>query len=143
MSSDRNKPKKHINFTKNEINNYLKTFKRHIKNDNYSISKNRKENMDFIEDYKINTKKEKNIFLHLTYKDFCYAVDNNKPKYSHEILYVFCKQEKLDYWGEIKLVNIYIKINMTEIKNKTFAFVVSFHEKNKPISYLFSNKGYF
>ena len=68
--------------------------------------------MNFIENYKINTQKEKEIFLSLTYKDFCYAVDNKKERYSHETLYVFCKRRDLSYWGSLKTADIYIKINM-------------------------------
>lgn len=61
--------------------------------------------MDFIEDYKINSKKE--ILLALQFDDFCYSVENEKLDYAHEILYVFCKQYELDYWGELEIAYLF------------------------------------
>ncbi|RQD69815.1 MAG: hypothetical protein D5S00_05695 [Tindallia sp. MSAO_Bac2] len=106
----------------------------------YSIARNenRQENMNFIEDYKINSKREKEILLGLQFDDFCYAVENEKTDYAHEILYVFCKQHELDFWGELENVEIYIKVNMIEMRNgDPRAFVVSFHKRNFEIAYLF------
>lgn len=143
MGLDEDEPQKHVDFTEENIKTYLQSLQKHIKNNNYSISKNREKNMKFIENYKINTKKEKNILLSLTYKDFCYAVDNKKEKYSHETLYVFCKRKELDHWGSLKTVDIYIKINITETSKGNFMYVVSFHEKEKKLKYLFKNAGYF
>ncbi|MBV1820526.1 hypothetical protein L0P54_10145 [Anaerosalibacter bizertensis] len=83
-------------------------------------------------------KKEKEILLGIQYDDFCYAVDNDNEEFSHEILYIFCKCQELDYWGTLENVDIYIKINMTQIRNgDDFVFIVSFHKRNKPIEYLF------
>lgn len=94
--------------------------------------------MDFIEDYKINSIKEREILLGIQYDDFCYAVDNEKEEFAHEKLYIFCKRQELDYWGALELVDIYIKINMTKTrKGDDFTIIVSFHKRNKPISYLF------
>ncbi len=142
MITDRNKPQKHLDITKKEIQEYLEKVQQHIENDIYSISlnENRGKNKNFIQDYKIDTKKEKDILLSINYDDFCYAVDNEKERYSHETLYVFCKQRELDYWGTLELVDIYIKINMTRISQGSFMYIISFHERNKPIEYLFKNK---
>lgn len=53
-------------------------------------------------------------------------------------LYVFCKQYELDYWGELEIVEIYIKVNMIEMRNgDPRAFIVSFHKRNFEIAYLF------
>lgn len=131
--------KKHLNFTQKEIKKYLEKVRKHVEKNNYTISinENREENINFIEDYKIDTKKEKDILLSIECEDFCYAVDNYKEAYSHETLYVFCKQRELDYWGTLKLVDIYIKINMTQTNRGSYMFIVSFHKRNKPIEFLF------
>lgn len=141
MCINKSQTHKHLDFSEKEITKYLKKVRKHVKNDKYSISKNenRKENINFIEDYKINTKKEKEILLSIGYQDFCYAVDNKKEAYSHETLYIFCKQRELDFWGTLKLVDIYIKINMINTSRGSYVYIVSFHERNKPIKYLFKN----
>lgn len=130
---------KYTDFSPSEIEDCLDNVRQHVQKDRYAIAKNanRQENIDFIEDYKIDTQKEKDILLSLTYKDFCYAVDNKKEAYSHEILYIFCKQKELDYWGSLEVVDIYIKINITEISDGYFMYIVSFHKRNKAIKYLF------
>ena len=141
--SDEYEPQKYVDFTEDDIKEYLQSLKKHIKSNNYSISRKRDKNMNFIENYKINTQKEKEIFLSLTYKDFCYAVDNKKERYSHETLYVFCKRRDLSYWGSLKTADIYIKINMIETNKGGFMYIVSFHEKEKKLKYLFRDEGYF
>lgn len=129
-----------IDFTLYDIEKYLDKFKSLIKNNQYTISLNvnRKENINFIRDYRINTRKEKEILLSIEAQDFCYAVNNRNKGYEHEILYIFCKSEKLDNWGSLEKVDIYIKINIVETRrgNKN-AIVISFHKRNKPIKYLF------
>ena len=82
-------------FTKDKIKYYLSEIKELIDNDCYSIEINasREENLEFLQDYNINTKKEKEILMSLEYTDFCYAVKNktNNPKYANEILYMKIK----------------------------------------------------
>ena len=140
MGSTKKETKKYTNLTPDEIKSYLAKFRKSILDDKYAIAQNenRRENIDFIEDYKIDTKKEKEILLGIQYDDFCYAVDNDNEEFSHEVLYIFCKRQELDYWGTLENVDIYIKINMTQIKNgDDFVFIVSFHKRNKSIKYLF------
>ena len=140
MDGDKREIKKYTNFTPEEIELYLDKFREFVQSDKYSIStnKNRKENMSFIEDYRVDTKKEKEVLLGIQYDDFCYAVDNDNEDFAHEILYIFCKEQELDYWGTLEKVDIYIKINMTQLKSgDDYAYVVSFHKRNKPIRYLF------
>lgn len=139
LSFNERQTKKHINFSPDEIKSYLDDVREHIQEDKYSIAqnKNRQKNIDFIENYRIDTKKEKDILLSITYEDFCYAVDNKKEAYSHEKLYVFCKQRELDNWGFLETVDIYIKINITQISEGSFIYIVSFHKRNKSIKYLF------
>lgn len=140
MNSPSLEPQINKSFTVDEIKAYLVTFKKLIFEDKYTIAQNenRKENIDFIEDFKIDTKKEKQILLGLEYDDFCYALDNKNPKFAHEKLYVFCKTRELDNWGQLESIEIYIKINLTQTrKGDNVIIVVSFHKLNKPISYLF------
>lgn len=111
MSPKKHNPQTFFSFTPNEIKGYLEEFKKCVHQGDYSISlnENRQENIGFIEDYKIDTKKEKEILLGLQFDDFCYAVENDNIEFAHEVLYIFCKQHELDYWGTLETVDIYIK----------------------------------
>lgn len=140
MSSKKQAPEKLYEYTSDDIKEYLDKFRKCILEERYSISmnKNRGENIDFIEDYKINTEKEREILLGLQFDDFCYATPNDNEKYAHEVLYIFCKQHDLDFWGTLETVDIYIKVNMTETRmGDLVSFIVSFHKRNFEISYLF------
>lgn len=140
MNSKKQNPQKLINFTPDEIKDYLDKFRKCILEGKYSISQNenRQENIDFIEDYKINTKKEHEILLGLQFDEFCYAVENDNINFAHEVLYIFCKQHELDFWGTLEAVDIYIKVNMIETRRgDLLSIVVSFHKRNFEITYLF------
>jgi hypothetical protein len=133
-------PLKHTKFTEQEIMDYLVKFKEVVEAGKYTISvnENRNENKQFIEDYNIDTEKERGILLSLDYLDFCYAVDNSKPQYAHEKLYVFCVSRELASFGDQEIVEIYIKTNLMKTrKGNDFAVVISLHKLNKKISYLF------
>lgn len=74
----------------------------------------------------------------LEFDDFCYAVENDNMCFKNEILYIFCKQYELDFWGMLEIVDIYIKVNMIERKKDIhFFYVVSLHKRNFEIQYLF------
>ena len=76
--------------------------------------------------------------LGLQFDDFCFAVENDNIDYSHEILYIFCIQHELDFWGTLHTVEIYIKVNMLETRGgELFSVIVSFHKRNYKITYLF------
>lgn len=140
MSSKKTDFQKLVNFKPEDIKDYLNRFRKCVLEGRYSISlnENRQENIEFIEDYKISTKKEREILLGLQFDDFCYAVENDNVRFAHEVLYVFCKQHELDFWGTLENVDIYIKVNMIETrKGDPFSIVVSFHKKNFEITYLF------
>lgn len=140
MSSTERETKKHTDFTPGDIKKYLDDIRKIVLEGKYIIAKNenRQENMDFIDDYKIDTKKEKEILLSLQFDDFCYAVDNAKKEFAHEKLYIFCKGYELDNWGTLEFVEIYVKTNITQTRRgDDFMIVISFHKRNKPISYLF------
>jgi hypothetical protein len=140
LSNDEKNTGKQTDLTPEEVKRYLSKLTKAIIDDKYIISKqnNRKENVDFIEDYSINTKKEKEILLGLQFDDFCYAASNTNEGYEHEVLYIFCKCQELNLWGTLENVDIYIKINMTQTwKGDDYVIVISFHKRNKPIKYLF------
>jgi hypothetical protein len=140
MNDDFQVAKKLLDFTPEEIKVYLKQLKHLVIEDKYTISRNinRDENMKFIEDFKIDTTKEKEILLNLEFDDFCYAVNNKNPKFAHEILYIFNKEYELDRWGELGSIDIYIKTNKTQTRSgDDMMFIISFHERNMPIKYLF------
>lgn len=130
-------PQKYNDFSKSDIIEYLKKVKIHIVKGTYNIAinSNRKDNKNFVEKYNLNTKDIEKIFFSLDYKDFCYAVDNEKEEYSHETLYIFSIERELNYFGDYEDVNIYIKINLLD--NNNYMIIVSFHERKKEISFLF------
>ena len=131
---------KHTDFTPKQIKEYLFKLRKLVIEGKYSISQNdnRKENINFIEDYKINSDKEREILLSIEYDDFCYAVDNQNPKFAYEILYVFNKEYEMDKWGVLESVDIYIKTNITRTRrDDDIIIIVSFHKRNMSISYLF------
>lgn len=128
---------KFIDFQESEIAEYVEKIRSLIRLNQYQISR-RDVNEDFYYDFRIDSKKEKEILLDLDYLDFCYAVPNRKIEYAHEILYVFKKEVLLDNWGEIRIVEIYIKTNLTQTKSgRDQVIVVSFHERDKELRYLF------
>ncbi|MCK5154835.1 MAG: hypothetical protein KAQ69_00285 [Spirochaetales bacterium] len=140
MINQQRETKKHLDLTPEQIKEYVGKLRNLVIEGKYSISQNnrRRENLNFIEDYKINSDKERKILMNIEYDDFCYAVDNQNSKFAHEVLYVFNKEYVLDNWGELESIDIYIKTNMTQTrKGDDIVIVISFHKRNKPISYLF------
>ena len=117
--------------TEVDINQYLSRMKELVQIGHYTISRNenRQANIDFIEKYRINTKKEKKILWSLTLNDFHKRLDNDNLSYPDEKLYVFIKKVTLDNWGFLEEVELYIKMNLAQNKKgQEFLIVVSFHE---------------
>lgn len=106
----------------------------------FVISKNesRQENIDFINEYNLSSKKQKEILLKIELEDFCHALQNTNLGFKHEILYVFCPQALLFSIDDQKeLIEMYIKFNIIELSVGKRLVVISFHKRNKPIDYLF------
>lgn len=126
---------KYTNHTKEEIEEYLKIVKKSVNNGRFVVCttpKNEK-NRKFIEEYKLNKNKQKQMLIEIEVKDFCYSADNyNDPQ---ERLYFFCREYELNNWGTIENVEVYIKIAR---KQNDFIVVVSFHKPEKDIKKLFS-----
>ncbi|MEG0022511.1 MAG: hypothetical protein RR745_06585 [Bacilli bacterium] len=126
------------NYTEEEIRILLNKIKNCINDGQYTISKNRVENQQFMNDYNISDMKRKDILLNIEVTDFCHSLKNIKSGYEHEILYVFCPQETLfDVLGEEEFVDIYTKFNIIEYRCNREAIAISFHKRNKPIDYAF------
>ena len=128
------------NYTKQEIDEILDKVKNCVYNNRYTISlnENRQENIDFINEYNIYSNKQKKILLQLKVEDFCHSLQNTKPGYEYEVPYVFVPQVNLfNAEGVEEKVDIYIKINIIDMSNGSRTIVISFHKRNKAITYLF------
>lgn len=75
MSSTGREIKKYTNLTPDEVKDYLDKFKKAVEENKYTIAinKNRQENKDFIYDYRIDTKKEKEILDSVIRNFGCYS----------------------------------------------------------------------
>lgn len=129
------------NYTREEVEVILNKIKDCINDNQYIISQNqnRSENVQFINEYRLDEKKRKEILLSIEVDDFCHSLNNINPGYEYEVLYVFCPQRNLfDIFGEEEFVDIYTKFNIIEYKiDKKRVVTISFHKRNKPIDYMF------
>lgn len=127
-------------YTKEEVATILQRIQDCILCGKYTIEKNekRKENLDLIREYNLTSEKQRRILLQIETEDFCHSLQNTNIGYEHETLYVFCPQLTLfNFNGEEKLVDIYTKFNIIDTEAGSKVVVISFHERNKPIDYLF------
>ena len=128
------------NYTREQITNILAKIHDCIKKGRSYISKNenRQENLDFIREYNLNSRRQKEILLKIKVEDFCHSLINTKAGYEHEVLYVFCPQVRLYNLDDIEEeVDIYTKFNLIVKESGKRVVVISFHKRNKPIDYLF------
>jgi hypothetical protein len=127
-----------LKVTVNDIEEYLIDVKTAVNADRYRIELNekRQDNRDLFAEYVISEKKQKEILLSLTAKDFSKIVPNEHKGYEHEMLYVFGKSIKLlrRFSSGEKPVSLYIKFNKTESQ---YVIVISFHEQKYPLHYPF------
>ena len=106
----------------------------------YTIAQNEKraENQALIREYNLRPERQRHILLQIESEDFCRSLQNTHVGFEHEVLYVFCPQVVLfNFDSEEKHVDIYTKFNIIDLDSGGFVVVVSFHERNKPIDYLF------
>lgn len=128
------------NYTWEEVDEILGRIKECISHGRYTVARNahRQENIDFKNKYHISYSKQQSILLGIQTNDFCHSLQNIKIGYTHEVLYVFVPQvELINNVGEVETVDIYVKFNIIELRSGDQTIVVSFHERNKPITYLF------
>lgn len=89
-------------------------------------------------EYRLSAKKQKEILLSIEVTYFCHSLNNINPGYEYEVLYVFCPQRTLfNALGGKEFVDIYTKFNIIEYGDNKRVITISFHKRNKPISYLF------
>ncbi len=128
------------NYTYDQIESILNIIHDCIRCNRYIISKNenRKENVDFISNYNLNSNKQKAILLHIETTDFCHSLQNTNAGFEHEVLYVFCPQiELFNFEEEVALVDVYTKFNIIDYDSGKRVIAISFHERNKPMEYAF------
>jgi predicted DNA-binding protein YlxM (UPF0122 family) len=127
-------------YSKEEVADVLQEIQECIRADRFTIAlnENREENLSFVRDYNLRHIRRKQILLQIETEDFCHSLQNTNVGYEHEVLYVFCPQVILfNFAGEEKQVDVYIKFNIIEVASRNRVVVISFHERNKPIDYLF------
>lgn len=128
------------NYTREEITKVLEQIKQCIASGKYTISLNgkRQENINFINNYNIRSDRQKSILMQIKTEDFCHSLQNTKPGYEHETLYVFVPQVQLfNADGTEEAVDVYTKFNIFNLSSGSRTVVISFHKRNKPIDYLF------
>lgn len=128
------------NYTLEQIVLILRTIQDCIRGNHFYISKNqyRQENIDFINNYNLTSKKQNEILMQIKPEDFCHTLLNTKQGYEHEVLYVFCLQVMLfNFEGNEEIVDVYTKFNLISIEEGKRVVVISFHKRNKPIDYCF------
>jgi hypothetical protein len=70
-------------------------------------------------------------------EDFCYSLHNTKPGYEHEVLYVFCPTTIQHGVDDIPTrLELYMKFNIL-LSEEKYVIVISFHERKKPVEFLF------
>jgi hypothetical protein len=128
------------NYIREQIVAVLQTIQDCVRESRFVISKNenRQENIDFINEYNLTDKKQKDILLKIEPEDFCHTLQNTKLGFGHEVLYVFCPQVVLfNFEDDKKLVDIYTKFNIINFNGGKRVVVISFHKPSKSIDYLF------
>jgi hypothetical protein len=127
-------------YTKEEVAAILQRIKECVRSGRYTIAKNEnlQENLELIREYNLTSEKQRQILLQIETEDFCYSLQNTNIGYEYETLYVFCPQVMLfNLDSEEKLVDIYTKFNIIDMERGNRVVVISFHERHKPIDYLF------
>jgi hypothetical protein len=127
-------------YTKEEISAVLQKIQECVSSGKYSVAQNenREENVALIREYNLTSDKQRRILMQIGVDDFCHSLQNIKPGFEHEVLYVFCTQVTLfNIADEEKQLDLYTKFNIIDLAMGSRVVVISFHERNKPIDYLF------
>ncbi|HHY05754.1 MAG TPA: hypothetical protein GX532_02095 [Clostridia bacterium] len=127
------------NYSREQIAEILAMIQDCVREGRFIISKNenRQENIDFINEYNLSSRRQKEILLKIEAEDFCHSLQNTKLGFEQEMLYVFCPQVMLfNFDGIEELVDIYTKFNLIDSDSRKRVVVLSFHKRNKLIDYL-------
>jgi len=128
------------NYTKKEISAVLQKIQECVSRGIYTVAQNenREENVAFIREYNLTSDKRRRLLMQVGVDDFCHALQNTNFGFEHEVLYVFCTQITLfNIADEEKQLDIYTKFNIIDLPMGSRVVVISLHERNKPIDYLF------
>lgn len=128
------------NYTKEQIYAIMQKIKECVRSGKYSIAlnDNRTENTALIREYNLTSEKQRRILLQIEIEDFCHSLKNTKLGFEHEVLYVICPKVTLFNLDDIeKQLDLYTKFNIIDLPIGSRVVVISFHERNKPIDYLF------
>lgn len=128
------------NYTKAQISAVLQKIQECVGAGKYSIAQNenRAENTALIREYNLTSEKQRHILLQIEIEDFCHTLKNTKLGFEHEILYVFCSRVTLyNFEDEEKQLDLYTKFNIIDLPTGSRVVVISFHERNKPVKFLF------
>lgn len=127
------------NYTKEEISVVLQKIQERVSSGKYTVAQkeNRAENVALIREYNLTSQKQRRVLMQIEVDDFCHSLQNTNPGFEHEVLYVFCPQVTLfNLDDEEKHLDLYTKFNIIDLPVSRIV-VISFHERNKPIDYLF------
>ena len=129
-----------VNYKREEVATVLETIQTCVAGDKFILSTNisRTENLEFTDKYNLTVARIKDIIAKIEIEDFCYGLHNEHVGYEHEVLYVFCPQVELSYGEKTEAVDIYTKFN---IINGERVIIVSFHQRNYPVDYMFKPVG--
>lgn len=128
------------NYKKEQISAVLQKIQECVSSGKYSVAQkeNRAENVALIREYNLTSEKQRRILMQIDVGDFCHSLQNINPGFEHEVLYVFCPQVTLfNLDDEEKKIDLYTKFNIIDLPIGSRVVVISFHEINKSIDYLF------
>ena len=131
--------------TKNRVNMVLQQFKILIEKDNFTISlnaTNRQKNRDFLFEYDlVEPEKHKELLMSITLDECCGVENSRNPNYQDELVYVFCCPRNLiDHYGDDYEIEVYIKFHVMVTEQGEMAVVISIHEREFPMKYLFKKE---
>lgn len=109
--------------TKEEVDAFLNEAKKMINKKQFIIIP-RDKNKEFINKYRINSAKQKEILMSINTSDFIGAKKSRKKE--NHILYEFVKDIELDFYGLKENVKIYLKLDNHDKMIRVE--IVSFHE---------------
>ena len=121
-------------YTREVIDVILARIKSCIQNNRYTISlnENRRENIDFINEYNLCSDRQRSIFMQIEIDDFCYSVQNTEMGYEHEVLYAFVSQVQLfNAEGTPETVDVYTKFNVIDVPFGSWVVVVAVYKSDR------------
>jgi len=130
-----------VEYSKEDIERIVQRIAFAVNRNDYTVetNENRQKNNDFRDKYGIKSEWLKNALLDLRVDDFSATVQNVKPGYEDEKLYIFGPKYQLYQAGEESAEEVvaYVKVNIIERSIDDYVVVVSFHEAEQAMDYAF------